>query len=109
MENSIEFEIKNVFKFMKFHKKDYNLYVRYRDEYTVVPAHDDMKFKVSKKLKDYNLRRIKLCVNLVLLIIIYIFEVFYDNKFAKICSYIITAFYSIIVLLHIILLIWIKK
>lgn len=53
MENCIEFEIKNVFKFIKFHKKDYNLYVRYRDEYTVVPAHDDMKFKVSKKLKDY--------------------------------------------------------
>ena len=65
---------------------------------------------IGKFLLQYDMVfEIKLCVNLVLLIIIYIFEVFYDNKFAKICSYIITAFYSIIVLIHIILLIWIKK
>lgn len=53
LENCIEFEIENVFKFVKFHKKEYSLYVRYKDEYVTVPEHDDMKFKISKKLKDY--------------------------------------------------------
>lgn len=53
LNNCIEFSIENVFSFIKFHKKEYNLYVRYKDEYNTIPAHDDMKFVISKKLKDY--------------------------------------------------------
>lgn len=53
MENCIEFEIKNVFKFVKIHKKDTKMYSRYRDEWYTIPEHDEMKFKISKGLKDY--------------------------------------------------------
>lgn len=53
LDNCIEFKIDNVFSFVKFHKKEYNLYVRYKGELKTIPAHDDMKFVISKKLKDY--------------------------------------------------------
>lgn len=53
LDNCIEFEFTDVFKFAKFHKKDTKAYAHYRDEMIDIPAHDDMKFVVSNKLKDY--------------------------------------------------------
>lgn len=53
LDNCIEFKIDNVFSFVKFHKKTYDLYVRYKGEFKTIPEHDDMKFVISKKLKDY--------------------------------------------------------
>lgn len=54
-----EFEIGDFFKFKKIHKKAMGNYVRYRDEYQVIPEHDDMKFEVHKNLKDYLNKRNK--------------------------------------------------
>lgn len=53
LENTEEFEIKDFFKFKNFSKKEWNLYVRYRDEWEVVPEHNDMKMETSKNLRDY--------------------------------------------------------
>lgn len=49
----IEFEISNFCRFLKFHRKERQLYVRYRDTYDTIPAHDNMKFRVSESLKAY--------------------------------------------------------
>ena len=54
-----EFEIGDFFKFKKIHKKAMGNYVRYRDEYQIIPEHDDMKFEVHKNLKDYLNKRNK--------------------------------------------------
>lgn len=51
--NATEFEFKNFFKFIKFHNKEYQLYVPYRKEYQTIPAHDAMKFKPYETFKDF--------------------------------------------------------
>ena len=51
--NAIEFEFKNFFKFKKIHKKDAKNYVRWRDEYQVIPEHDDIVLKPYRSFKDY--------------------------------------------------------
>lgn len=53
LENCIEFEFTDVFKFKRRHKGATKVYARYRDETITIPSHDEMKFVVTKKLKDY--------------------------------------------------------
>lgn len=49
----IEFEISNFCRFFKYHRKERQLYVRYRGVYETIPEHDTMKFRVSDTLKAY--------------------------------------------------------
>lgn len=51
--NALEFEFKNFFRFKKIHKKDMKNYVRWRNETQVIPEHDDIVFKVYENFKDY--------------------------------------------------------
>ena len=51
--NAIEFEFKNFFKFVKVHKKERQLYIVYRKEFQTIPEHDMMKFKPYESFKDY--------------------------------------------------------
>ena len=53
LENCIEFEFTDVFKFERRHKGATKVYAHYRDETITIPPHDEMKFVVTKKLKDY--------------------------------------------------------
>lgn len=53
LENCIEFTINDFCEFKPFHKKDSNIYVRYKNDYTFIPEHKDMKVKASKNLKDF--------------------------------------------------------
>ncbi len=53
LDNVIEFKINDVFEFVKFKKKPMNMYVRYKDEYQIIPEHEEIKFKVLTPLKDY--------------------------------------------------------
>jgi hypothetical protein len=53
IDNLIEFKINDVFEFKRIHKKECEMYVPYKDDRQVVPAHDNMKFKVLTPLKDY--------------------------------------------------------
>lgn len=53
IENALEFDFKNFFKFTKVHRKAFNNYVRYRDEYQIIPEHDDILLKPYKSLKDF--------------------------------------------------------
>lgn len=52
-ENGIEFHINDVCDFVKHHKKESNMYIRYRDEHDCIPEHETLKFKLPKTLKDY--------------------------------------------------------
>lgn len=51
--NAIEFDFKNFFRFKKIHKKDMKNYSRMRDEIQVIPEHDDIVMKVYETFKDY--------------------------------------------------------
>ena len=53
LENCIEFEFTDVFKFERRHKGATKVYAHYRDETITIPPHDEMKFVVTTKLKDY--------------------------------------------------------
>ena len=53
LENCIEFEFTDVFKFERRRRGATKVYARYRDETITIPPHDEMKFVVTKKLKDY--------------------------------------------------------
>ena len=51
--NAIEFQFKNFFKFTREHNKERQLYVVYRKEFQTIPAHDVMKFKPYESFKDF--------------------------------------------------------
>lgn len=53
LENLIEFEIKEFFKFTLIHTKESRQYSRYRDEYYIIPAHNNLVFKAFQGIKDY--------------------------------------------------------
>ena len=53
LEKCIEFEFTDVFQFKRVHKKESRAFAKYRNEFVGIPAHDEMKFSVTKKLKDY--------------------------------------------------------
>ena len=53
LENCIEFEFTDAFQLKRIHKGETKAYAKYRDETITIPPHDEMKFVVHKKLKDY--------------------------------------------------------
>lgn len=51
--NCIEFSINDILDYKTVHKNACNCYIRYRDEWEIIPEHYIMKIKFTKKLKDY--------------------------------------------------------
>lgn len=53
LENGIEFGIENFFKYVQVNKKEERQYLRYKDEYYIIPEHLEAKIKIEKQFKDY--------------------------------------------------------
>lgn len=51
--NGIEFDIKGFCSFKRFTKNESKQYIRYLDEHTTIPEHEDAKIVVDNQLKDY--------------------------------------------------------